>query len=97
MEQHRASPAGKHILHHSPQQLGTTAKQVPHGTKDHMMIVKLAAVIGPPQHLCCWILICARPPAVLNGPCQEGQHAPLAAERKEPVHVPVCLPLCGLP
>jgi hypothetical protein len=50
MEQHRANPAGKHILHRSPQQLGTTAEQVPHGFTNHMMTVKVAAVLGPPEH-----------------------------------------------
>jgi hypothetical protein len=40
-------------------------------------------------HLWCWLLnsgvhsqthICAMPRALLHGPCQAGQHAPLAAE-----------------
>jgi hypothetical protein len=50
MKQDTASPAGKHILHRSPQKLGTTAEQVPHGITNLMMSVKLAAVLGPPQH-----------------------------------------------
>jgi hypothetical protein len=38
------------ILHRSPQQLGTTAEHVPHGFTSHIMTVKLAAVLGPPEH-----------------------------------------------
>jgi hypothetical protein len=62
MEQHRASPAGKHILHRCPLQLGTTAEQVPHGTtmvnKLAAMVNKLAAVLGPPQHRRIHLLQC---------------------------------------
>jgi hypothetical protein len=49
-EQHRASPAGKHILHRSPQKLGIAAEQGPHEITNHMMFVKRDAVRGPPQH-----------------------------------------------
>jgi hypothetical protein len=48
MEQQRAIPAGKHILHRSTQKLGT--EQVPHGITNPMMSVNVAAVLGPPQH-----------------------------------------------
>jgi hypothetical protein len=51
-------PAGKHILHRSPQKLGTTAEQVPHGITNHMMFVKLAAVLDPPQHRKIHLLQC---------------------------------------
>jgi hypothetical protein len=60
MEQNRASPAGMHILHRSPQKLGTTctAEQVPRDIISHMMFVKLAAVLGPPQHRRIHLLQC---------------------------------------
>jgi hypothetical protein len=58
MEQHRASPAGKRVLHRSPQKLGTTAEQVPHGITSHMMSVMLAAVLDPPQHRRIHLLQC---------------------------------------
>jgi hypothetical protein len=65
MEQHRASPVSKHIRHRSPQQLGTTGEQVPHGITNHMMTVKLAAVLGPPWR--CMIQL-QMPAAVLLAP-----------------------------
>jgi hypothetical protein len=58
MEHQRASPSGKHILHRSPQKLGTTAEYVPHGITIHMMTEKLAAVLGPPQHRRVHLLQC---------------------------------------
>jgi hypothetical protein len=42
---------------------------------------------------CCWLLNCARPPAVLHDSCQAGQHTPIVAECQEPVHVPVLVAL----
>jgi hypothetical protein len=36
MEQHRASPADKHIFHRSPQKLGTTAEQAFKGITNHV-------------------------------------------------------------
>jgi hypothetical protein len=89
MEQYRASPAGKHILHRSPQKLGTAAEQDPHGITNHMMSVKLAAVLGPFQHR-----------SIHHGPFQAGQQTPLAAERQEFVHVTILVAfsgVCGLP
>jgi hypothetical protein len=36
------------------------------------------------------------PVAVLHGPCQAGQQAPLAGERQEPVQVTVLVAFCGV-
>jgi hypothetical protein len=49
------------------------------------------AVLAP--HICVQSThICAMPQAILHGPCQVGQHAPLAVELQEPALVPDSLP-----
>jgi hypothetical protein len=51
------------VHHRSPQQIGTTAEQVPYAITNHMTTVKLAAVLGPPQHRRMHLLQCLQVPS----------------------------------
>jgi hypothetical protein len=96
MEQHRASPAGEHILHHSPQKLGTTAEYVPHGITNHMMSVKLAALLGPPQHRRIHLLQCLQLCYMVHVRQGSKRISPLNAKSLCTVLVAFC-GVCGLP